>query len=102
VTRGTRPKKTSSSRGFACEARGALGAWGAGGSGGSWGSKTEILFSLFLFKPATTTKNKLKVIFYYYYFFKRLHPCGRSPSERTADYVRWGRGTGGGKGGEGE
>src|SRR5665811_1290988 len=38
VTRGTRPKKPSSSRGFAREARGARGARGAWGS---WGLKTE-------------------------------------------------------------
>jgi hypothetical protein len=35
VTRGTRPKKPSSSCGFVCEARGARGSWG------SWGLKTE-------------------------------------------------------------
>jgi hypothetical protein len=45
VTRGTRPKKPSSSRGFAHAAQGA---WGA------WGLKTEIFFSLF--QLATTTK----------------------------------------------
>jgi hypothetical protein len=28
VTRGTKPKKPSSSHGFACEARGARGSWG--------------------------------------------------------------------------
>ena len=38
VTRGTRPKKPSSSRGFAREARGAR---GSRGSRGSWGLKTE-------------------------------------------------------------
>jgi hypothetical protein len=58
VTRGTRPKKPSSSRGFAREARGARGAQGARGA---WGlktenrkPKTENFFSLS--KPATTTK----------------------------------------------
>jgi hypothetical protein len=53
VTRGTRPKKPSSSRGFAGEARGAR---------GSQGLETETFFSLF--KTATTTKkqkNKLKI-----------------------------------------
>jgi hypothetical protein len=52
VTRGTRPKKPSSSRGFAREA---CGAWGARGSGGSWGLKTEnrTLFSS-LVQQATT------------------------------------------------
>jgi hypothetical protein len=38
VTRGTRPKKPSSSRGFAREARGAQGTWGTRGTWGSWGS----------------------------------------------------------------
>jgi hypothetical protein len=44
VTRGTRPKKPSSSRGFAREAHGARGVWGF------WGLKTEnckLEFSLF-------------------------------------------------------
>jgi transposase InsO family protein len=41
VTRGTRPKKPSSSRGFAREARGARGTRGSWGSWGSWGLKTE-------------------------------------------------------------
>jgi hypothetical protein len=45
VTRGTRPKKPSSSRGFAREAR------------GSRGLKTENRFFFSLFKPATTAKN---------------------------------------------
>jgi hypothetical protein len=49
VTRGTRPKKPSSSRGFACGACGARGAWGA------WGLKTEHFFSS-LFQQATTKK----------------------------------------------
>jgi hypothetical protein len=38
VTRGTRPKKPSSSRGFA---RGARGVWGVWGVWGFWGLKTE-------------------------------------------------------------
>jgi hypothetical protein len=41
VTRGTRPKKPSSSRGFAREAHGARGTWG------SWRLKTEHFFPLF-------------------------------------------------------
>jgi hypothetical protein len=70
VTRGTRPKKPSSSRGFAREARGA---WG------SWGLKTEnqiIFFSLF--KPATTTKNKNKNLKKILFFvFEHPCPCGQ-------------------------
>jgi hypothetical protein len=38
VTRGTRPKKPSSSCGFAREARGTRGTWRSWGSWGSWGS----------------------------------------------------------------
>jgi hypothetical protein len=49
VTRGTRLKKPSSSRGFVREAHGAQ------GFGGSWGPKTEHFFS-FLFQQATTKK----------------------------------------------
>jgi hypothetical protein len=49
VTRGTRPKKPFSSRGFACEAR---------GSSGSWGSKTEHFF--FFFSSRQLPKKKLK------------------------------------------
>jgi hypothetical protein len=45
VTRGTRPKKPSSSRGFAREARGAR------GTGGSWGLKTKNRIFI-LFFPA--------------------------------------------------
>jgi hypothetical protein len=41
VTRGTRLKKPSSSRGFAHEARGELGTRGTWGSWGSSGLKTE-------------------------------------------------------------
>jgi hypothetical protein len=40
VTRGTRPKKPSSSRGFAHEAHGAR---GVRGFWGFWGLKTEII-----------------------------------------------------------
>jgi hypothetical protein len=49
VTRGTRPKKPSSSRGFAREARGARGTWG------SWGLKTEnqTFFSSLFQQPTT-------------------------------------------------
>jgi hypothetical protein len=53
VTRGTRSKKPSSSRGFAREARRVQ------GTRGSWGLKTEIFFSLF--QLATTTKKYLKI-----------------------------------------
>jgi hypothetical protein len=52
VTRGTRPKKPSSSRGFAHEA------WGSRGSRGSRGLKTENrTFFSSLFQQPTTKKN---------------------------------------------
>jgi hypothetical protein len=58
VTRGTRPKKPSSSRGFAHEACGARGSWG------SWGLKTENqTFFSSLFQQPTT-----KFYFYFYFF----------------------------------
>jgi hypothetical protein len=66
VTRGTRPKKPSSSRGFAREARGARRtreARRARGSWGSWGLKTENIFSP-LFQPATTAKKNFYFIFF--------------------------------------
>jgi hypothetical protein len=60
VTRGTRPKKPSSSCGFARAARGARGSRGSRGSWGSWGSwglKTENrTFFSSLFQQATTKK----------------------------------------------
>jgi hypothetical protein len=69
VPRGTRPKKPSSSRGFAREARGAQ------GSGGSWGLKTknQIFFS-FLFKTATTTKKYIYLFIYLFFILFFLHP----------------------------
>jgi hypothetical protein len=55
VIRGTRPKKPSSSRGFAREARGAR---GTQGSGGSRGLKTENrTFFSSLFQEPTTKNN---------------------------------------------
>jgi hypothetical protein len=64
VTRGTRPKKPSSSRGFADEACGARGVWGF------WGLKTEnrkleIGKKFSLSKPATTIK-KIIIIFIFF------------------------------------
>jgi hypothetical protein len=64
VTRGTRPKKPSSSRGFAHGARavrGVRGIRGFWGFRGFWGLKTEsrkskIVNFFSLPKPATTTK----------------------------------------------
>jgi hypothetical protein len=52
VTRGTRPKKPSSSRGFAREARGVWGFWGLK----TENRKLKIEKILFLSKPPTTTK----------------------------------------------
>jgi hypothetical protein len=88
VTRGTRPKKPSSSRGFTCGARGARGSWG------SWGLKIEHFFSS-LFQQATTK-------FYFIFIFSRVHAA----SAWTHQPVRTGRargyrgGTERGQGGE--
>jgi hypothetical protein len=57
VTRGTRPKKPSSSRRFAREARGAR---GAGGSWGSWGLKTENRNFFLSFQDSNNYQKKLK------------------------------------------
>jgi hypothetical protein len=80
VTRGTRPKKPSSSRGFARVARGARGVWGFWGF---WGLKTENRklkiekeFSLPLSRPATTTKKKLFFIFLFFLFYFFSRPRG--------------------------
>jgi hypothetical protein len=61
VTRGTRPKKPSSSRGFIREARGAR---------GSWGLKTENgTFFSSLFQQAIANKIN-KFLFYFILFFR--------------------------------
>jgi hypothetical protein len=72
VTRGTRPKKPSSSRGFAREARRARGVWGVWGF---WGLKTEnrklkIEKKISLFKPATTTKIIIYFIYFLFIYFR--------------------------------
>jgi hypothetical protein len=75
VTRGTRPKKPSSSRGFAHEARGF---WGFQGFRGL---KIEIFFPRS--KPATTTKSRQQLLFFSVFLFFRvradtaLHPHGQ-------------------------
>jgi hypothetical protein len=68
VTRGTRPKKPSSSCGFAREARGTRGTWG------SWGLKTKnrTFFSSLFQQP--TTKKKLNFLFFIFYFFRMCAP----------------------------
>jgi hypothetical protein len=87
VTRGTRLKKPSSSRGFARKACGARGVWGF------WGLKTKN--QKFLSFEAGNNYQKNKYI--YIFFFSRAR--GRSP---TADCVRGGGRRGGeGRGGEG-
>jgi hypothetical protein len=70
VTRGTRPKKPSSSRGFAHEAYGAWGAWGAWGS---WGLKSEnrTFFSSVFQQATTKIKIKIKNNFLFLFFFER-------------------------------
>jgi hypothetical protein len=82
VTRGTRPKKPSSSRGFAREARKARGVWGF------WGLKTEnrklkIDKNFSLSKPARTTKKNLLL----FYFIFRVRANGYA-SARTHCRIR--------------
>jgi hypothetical protein len=81
VTRGTRPKKPSSSRGFARGACGARGTRGTRESWGSWGSKTEHFFPLF--SSSQQLKEFFLFIFYFFIFFRaspqmRLYPRGRA------------------------
>jgi hypothetical protein len=89
MTRGTRPKKPSCSRGFACKARGSRRTWG---TWGTWGLKTENRIFFFSFQAGNNCqkknfKNKIKYLFIYF---------RASASVQTADYVR----RGGGRGGE--
>jgi hypothetical protein len=69
VTRGTRPKKPSSSRGFARGAQGAGGAWG------SWELKTEnrTFFSSFFQQTNTKKKIKEKILLLFYFFEHPRH-----------------------------
>jgi hypothetical protein len=77
VTRGTRPKKPFSSRGFAREARGAC---------GTWGLKTEIFFPLFFCRQQQPkTKQKKEKVF----FFFDPTGSGRGP-DGVPDRARWG------------
>jgi hypothetical protein len=62
VTRGTRLKKPSSSRGFFREARGAWGFWGLK----TENRKLKIEISFSLFKPATSTKKIYKKNKFYF------------------------------------
>jgi hypothetical protein len=74
VTRGTRPKKPSSSRGFARGARGVWGVWGFWGFWGFWGLKTKnrklkIEKKFSFSKLATSTK---KIIYFILFYFFRV------------------------------
>jgi hypothetical protein len=60
VTRGTRPKKPSSSCGFACEARAARGVQGFWGFWGFWGLKTENCKFFLSFQASNNYQKKLK------------------------------------------
>jgi hypothetical protein len=77
VTRETRPKNPSSSRGFAREARGAR---------GSWGLKTENQFIFLSFLASNNYQKKIKKIKKIrIIFFERPH--GRALSARTLGCV---------------
>jgi hypothetical protein len=86
VTRGTRPKKPSSSRGFAREARGAR---------GSWGLKTETEHFFPLFSSRQLPK---KINFFYFLFLFLFFSCvcaDASARPRKAKGAKGGRGQGG-------
>jgi hypothetical protein len=92
VSRGTRPKKPSSSRGFArkaCGARGFQGFWGLK----TKNQKLKIENCKSLSKPETTTKKIFKTIFILFLFLFIA-------SARTQPYVRVDAGTAG-EGGRG-
>jgi hypothetical protein len=81
VTRGTRPKKPSSSCGFTREARGAQGTRGTQGTRGSWGLKTENRTSFSsLFQQPATKKNK----FIFYFYFRSSARTGYVRADATA------------------
>jgi hypothetical protein len=83
VTRGTRPKKPSSSHGFTREARGARGAWGA------WGLKTENrTFFSSLFQQPTTKK----IIIFKLFFFVRPRTVETRPRVKLRPRGKCGRG----------
>jgi hypothetical protein len=83
VTRGTRPKKPSSSRGFAHEARRSRGSWG------SWGLKTEFFF---LFSSRQQLPKKIIIIIIFSSVRVRAD-AARSCRQQTAS-----AGEGGGEG----
>jgi hypothetical protein len=84
VTRGTRPKKPSSSRGFAREARGTRGAWG------SWGLKIENRIFFFSFQDGNNYKRK-RFLFLFLFFCADSRLCPQGGGEARE---------GGGEGGE--
>jgi hypothetical protein len=109
VTRGTRPKKPSSSRDFACEFYGARGVWEVWGF---WGLKTENCKFLFFQAGNNYQKKILFFIFIFIFIFfprvranHRLRPQGRGkgregevrggrkcvrPRRRPCPHGRWG------------
>jgi hypothetical protein len=93
VTRGTRPKKPSSSRGLAHEARGARGVWGVRGFRGL---KTENCKKKILFPSRQQLPN-----FYFFIFLFFSRPHGQPRGQPRGGRER-GEGEGGGEGREGE
>jgi hypothetical protein len=79
---GTRPKKPSSSRGFAHEARGAR---------GSWGLKTENRIFFLSFQDANNYQKKKKKKKVFFFFFERPRPCSRPRGQQTASAGEGGR-----------
>jgi hypothetical protein len=79
VTRGTRPKKPSSSRDFTCGARGARGAWG---SWGSWGLKTEIFSAGNNYQKRKEKKKTIYFSFNFSFERPRMQPVLKDSSLR--------------------
>jgi hypothetical protein len=71
VTKGTRLKKPSSSRGFARKARGTRGTRGTQGAWGSWGLRTENQF-FFFSSQQQLPKKKIFKIFLKFFFDRPL------------------------------
>jgi hypothetical protein len=94
VTRGTRPKKPSSSRDFALEARRARGGRGVWGFWGFWGLKTEdCKFLSFQAGNNYQKKEKRKIFLFLFFIFIFSSAHGQQTASSRE---------GGGEGGRGE
>jgi hypothetical protein len=90
VTRGTRSKKPSFSRGFAREARGTQ---GTRGTRGSWGLKTENQIFFFSFPAGNNYQQQPKL----FRASARTQPVRTDAREGASEHVRRARGREGGR-----